>query len=470
MIRSREIGLFNAYAFACAGALTICFWMCLLVLSALGIRDLIGSADHYLAYNLISIGGLLLQMYRTDSNRVNLLALESAQNLRLATHATLHVAAALTVMLVLAKDAVISRLFLVVYLAALPPTLFAINASVPRLLSRMFFSGKNQLPTIIIGRTNQLGRLRHWLRRMDHYGVHVVGFLVDGDSPMPRRAQRVPVVGRASDLDAILSKIRIDTVLLLDIPRDQSVLDSVISATDRHGVRLLAINNLSEMFRHSLRYYRQFGTDFIALREEPLQDPLNRICKRALDIAVALPTVLFLLPPLALFVAICHRLQAPGPLFFRQTRAGIQNRKFEIIKFRTMKVENPDTARQASQNDDRIFPLGRLLRKTSIDELPQFLNVLHGEMSIVGPRPHMIEHNAQFAHIMANYHVRAFVKPGLTGLAQVRGFRGEAHTSEDIQKRVACDIEYIERWSLTLDVMLIVQTAWHVLFPPKSAY
>jgi putative colanic acid biosynthesis UDP-glucose lipid carrier transferase len=135
-----------------------------------------------------------------------------------------------------------------------------------------------------------------------------------------------------------------------------------------------------------------------------------------------------------------------------------------------MKVENPDATRQASENDDRIFPLGRLLRKTSIDEIPQFLNVLRGEMSIVGPRPHMIEHNAQFARIMANYHIRAFVKPGVTGLAQVRGFRGEARTSEDIQKRVECDIEYIERWSLTLDVMLIVQTAWQMLFPPKSAY
>ncbi len=260
------------------------------------------------------------------------------------------------------------------------------------------------------------------------------------------------------------------TVLLLDIPADQAELDSIISATDHRGVRLLAINNLSEKFRHSLRYYRQFGTDFIALREEPLQDPLNRISKRALDIAIALPAVLFVLPPLALFVAICHRLQAPGPLFFRQTRAGIQNRKFEIFKFRTMKVENPDAARQATENDERIFPLGRLLRKTSIDEIPQFLNVLRGEMSIVGPRPHMIEHNAQFARIMASYHVRAFVKPGVTGLAQVRGFRGEARTPEDIQKRVACDLEYIEHWSLTLDLLLITQTAWQVCLPPKSAY
>jgi putative colanic acid biosynthesis UDP-glucose lipid carrier transferase len=472
MIRSREVGLFNAYAFASAVALTLCFWGCLLLFTAFGIRNLIANADHYFAYNLISIGGLLLQMYRTDSNQVNLLALDSAQNLRLSIHATLHVAAALTVMLVLAKDAMISRLFLLVYLAALPGALFAVNAIIPKLLSHAFFSGRNQLPTLLVGRPKRAGRIRHWLRRMEPYGIHVVGFLVDGaeDEPLPRRAQRIPVVGHAADLEGILQKIRIDTVVLVDIPQDQAVLDAIITATERRGVRLLAVNNLSEGFRHSLRYYRQFGTDFLAMREEPLQDPINRMAKRALDVAIALPAVVFLLPPLALLVAIIHRVQSPGPLFYRQTRAGIQNRKFEIFKFRSMHADNPDAARQATKNDERVFTLGRFLRQSSIDEIPQFLNVLRGEMSLVGPRPHMVEHNAQFARVLESYHIRAFVKPGLTGLAQVRGFRGEARTTEDIRKRVECDIEYIERWSLTLDMFLVIQTAWQILRPPKSAY
>jgi lipopolysaccharide/colanic/teichoic acid biosynthesis glycosyltransferase len=194
------------------------------------------------------------------------------------------------------------------------------------------------------------------------------------------------------------------------------------------------------------------------------------MAKRALDVAIALPAVVFLLPPLALLVAIIHRVQSPGPLFYRQTRAGIQNRKFEIFKFRSMHADNPDAARQATKNDERVFTLGRFLRQSSIDEIPQFLNVLRGEMSLVGPRPHMVEHNAQFARVLESYHIRAFVKPGLTGLAQVRGFRGEARTTEDIRKRVECDIEYIERWSLTLDMFLVIQTAWQILRPPKSAY
>jgi exopolysaccharide biosynthesis polyprenyl glycosylphosphotransferase len=470
MINAREVGLFNAYALTLSVVLSVCFWGCLLIFNALEIRDLSHYSDSYFAYNLISIGGLLLQLYPIDAGRLNLLSLEPAQNFRLAVSQTLHVAGALTVMLVLTKDLTISRLFLITYLIVLPATLYISNAFLPALLSRAFFSGGNQTPALLIGHVRRASRVRRWLRRLESYGVQVVGFLVENEAARERPVHGVPMVGHAEDLDAILQKLRIETVILLDIPEKQALLDFIIDTTNRRGVRLIVLNNLAEVFKHPLQYYRQFGVDFISLRQEPLQDPLNRVVKRAFDITFASLVVMFALPPLIVFVWVIHRLQSPGPLFYQQCRAGIQNRRFQILKFRTMHAPGPDASRQASESDERVFPLGRLLRKTSIDEIPQFLNVLRGEMSVVGPRPHMIEHNDQFAQVMASYHVRTFVKPGVTGLAQVRGFRGEARTPDDIRQRVACDIEYIEQWSLLWDASIVVKTAWQVLRPPRSAY
>jgi lipopolysaccharide/colanic/teichoic acid biosynthesis glycosyltransferase len=134
-----------------------------------------------------------------------------------------------------------------------------------------------------------------------------------------------------------------------------------------------------------------------------------------------------------------------------------------------MHVANPDVTKQASKGDSRIYPGGQWLRKLSLDELPQFLNVLRGEMSVVGPRPHLMQHDDIFARVLVNYPVRRNVKPGITGLAQVRGFRGETRTNEDVVKRVESDIYYLENWSLFLDVWIILRTAWQVIFPPRTA-
>jgi len=470
MIQSREVGLFNAYAFALVSVLTLAFWGCLLSFNAFEIRQLARYEDAYFAYNLISIGGLLLQLYPIDASRLNLLSLDPAQNFRLAMSQVLHVAGALTVMLVLTKDLTISRLFLLTYLGVLFVALYASNAILPQLLSRLFFSGGNQTPALLVGRIQRVGRVRHWLRRLESYGVHIVGFLTENEGEHLHHIQGVPVVGKAGDLDSILQKLRIETIILLDVPENQTVLDYLLETANQRGTRLIVLNNLPEIFKHPLQFYRQFGVDFFALRQEPLQDPLSRLMKRTFDVVFSFLVVAIVLPPVAIVVWIIHRLQSPGPLLYRQTRAGIQNRHFEIIKFRTMHAMDHDASQQARQSDDRVFPLGRLLRKMSLDEIPQFLNVLRGEMSVVGPRPHMIQHNDAFAKIMASYHVRTFVKPGVTGLAQVRGFRGEARDAEDIRKRVACDIEYIEHWSLMWDFSMVLKTAWQVIRPPKSAY
>jgi lipopolysaccharide/colanic/teichoic acid biosynthesis glycosyltransferase len=227
---------------------------------------------------------------------------------------------------------------------------------------------------------------------------------------------------------------------------------------------------LEERLRHPVIHFEDGGFRFIGLREEPLENPLNRFLKRAIDFAIALPVMLVIFPLLAAVVFIAQRLQSPGPLFHVQNRAGMQNRQFKIYKFRTMHSNNGELSRQASETDKRVYPIGKWLRKLSVDEVPQFWNVLRGDMSIVGPRPHLIEHNQQFSKFLANYHVRAFVKPGITGLAQVRGFRGEARNNADIENRVACDIEYLENWNLSLECAIILRTFAQLIRPPRSAY
>ena len=191
--------------------------------------------------------------------------------------------------------------------------------------------------------------------------------------------------------------------------------------------------------------------------------------KRVVDIAVASGALLFF-APLLLLVALLIKLESRGPVFFRQARGGLNGQAFTIFKFRSMRVqENGDRVVQARRDDDRITAIGRFIRKTSIDELPQLLNVLKGDMSIVGPRPHALAHDAQYGALIANYHLRFRTRPGLTGLAQIKGLRGGTNAIEAMAARVDADNEYIERWSFGEDIRIILMTVPHLLMA-ENAY
>jgi exopolysaccharide biosynthesis polyprenyl glycosylphosphotransferase len=203
------------------------------------------------------------------------------------------------------------------------------------------------------------------------------------------------------------------------------------------------------------------GSSTILISTDPL-GPYDRIVKRAVDLVLAVSALAFLLP-LLLMIAIAVKLDSRGPVFFRQQRVGYGNRLFMMYKFRSMKVETSDArgGRSASRDDDRITRIGRIIRATSVDELPQLLNVLRGEMSVVGPRPHALGSLAGdqlFWHVDARYHHRHACKPGLTGLAQVRGFRGATHSREDLVSRLQADLEYLNNWSLWRDIMILLST------------
>jgi putative colanic acid biosynthesis UDP-glucose lipid carrier transferase len=208
----------------------------------------------------------------------------------------------------------------------------------------------------------------------------------------------------------------------------------------------------------------------LSLRNEPLDDVGNRIRKRLFDIIVSSLVILLVLSWLTPLLAILLWLDSRGPVFFSQERTGVNNQPFICLKFRSMRVNKEANTRQATQNDSRVKRLGRFLRRTSIDELPQFFNVFMSDMSIVGPRPHMTRHTEDYSRIINKYMVRQFLKPGITGWAQINGFRGEMRKPEDMRGRVEHDLWYMENWSLWLDVKIVFLTFFGMIKGDKNAY
>jgi putative colanic acid biosynthesis UDP-glucose lipid carrier transferase len=208
----------------------------------------------------------------------------------------------------------------------------------------------------------------------------------------------------------------------------------------------------------------------LSFRSEPLEDMANALKKRLFDIVFSSFAIVFILSWLVPLMAVLIKLSSKGPVFFVQERSGKNNQYFHCLKFRTLRVNDEANTKQVTKDDSRITPLGRFLRKTNLDEMPQFVNVFMGDMSIVGPRPHMLKHTSMFSELMSEYMVRHFVKPGVTGWAQVNGCRGEIKKTEDLRKRIEHDIWYMENWSIWLDLKIIWLTIYGTIKGDSNAY
>lgn len=208
----------------------------------------------------------------------------------------------------------------------------------------------------------------------------------------------------------------------------------------------------------------------ISLRYTPLDNHTNKFIKRIFDIVFSTLVIVFLLSWLIPIITILIKLESKGPVFFKQKRNGLNYEEFSCYKFRSMRVNDIADIEQVSKNDPRITKIGKFMRKTSIDELPQFFNAFIGTMSVVGPRPHMVSHTEMYAKSIDKFMVRHFIKPGITGLAQTNGFRGEIENDRDIVNRVKYDIFYLENWSLLLDIKIIVLTVYNAIKGEKKAY
>jgi putative colanic acid biosynthesis UDP-glucose lipid carrier transferase len=464
MVTQRTEGLYRLFLFCQIVMVAGLFWLGVWIMVSFYSPSAELTWRRYSIYCGMLVLGMLLEALTRSKNYF--LQNELLRPHRLSLRQTVASVGLLVVYLIATKDAFISRVFFFNFVPWLYVALLFSHYYLPSILARGIFRTEDK--TLLVGSSRRAQQLGEWLHRKSEIGLRTVGLVCE--EQIDKTQDGIPVLGRPDEVEKVIVERGVTQVILLEFPLFAGSYQNVIHTCDQLGIRLLILSDLEEKLRHSVTHFEDGGFRFIGLREEPLENPLNQFLKRAIDVAIAIPIIVFVFPVLALIVFFSQRVQSPGPLFHIQRRAGLQNRQFVIYKFRTMHSSNGELSRQASLDDERVYPLGKWFRKLSIDEVPQFWNVLRGDMSIVGPRPHLIEHNQQFSKYMANYHVRTFVKPGITGLAQVRGFRGEAHNGTDIANRVACDIEYLENWNLSLELAIIMRTFWHLMKPPRTAY
>jgi exopolysaccharide biosynthesis polyprenyl glycosylphosphotransferase len=464
MVTQRTEGLYRLFLLCQIVIVAVLFWLGVWIMVTFYSAGAELTWRRYSIYCGVLVLGMCLEALTRSKNYF--LQNELLRPHRLSLRQTVASTGLLVLYLIATKDAFISRIFFFNFVPWLYVALLFSHYYLPSVLARSIF--RREEKTLLVGPSRKAVQLGDWLRRKAEIGLRTVGLVCD--EPADKNQSDIPIIGTPAQLATVIPERGITQVIMLEFPFFNEINQHVIHICDQLGVRLFILSDLEEKLRHSVTHFEDGGYRFIGLREEPLENPLNRFVKRTIDLAIAVPVMLFVFPVLAAIVFIAQRVQSPGPLLHVQDRAGMQNRQFKIYKFRTMRPDHEELTKQACPGDERVYPTGKWFRKLSIDEVPQFWNVLVGDMSIVGPRPHLIEHNNQFSRLMENYHVRAFVKPGITGLAQVRGFRGEARGNSDIENRVACDLEYLENWNISLECGIILRTTAQLMFPPRTAY
>lgn len=369
------------------------------------------------------------------------------------------------------KDKSMSRLFLGSFILSTWFILLPLNRYLPIWLTRLLYRGDNAVKTVLVGNPGAIKYLDEWITEEPPLGMQILGIITPPEKDEVKA--QIPHLGTINEFERILVENKVQQVILLETLQSREFITSVIDTAQHEGCRILIVNDWEDYFKIPVTTVNEGQYSFYTLQEEPLENPINRFLKRFLDIAVSLPIVLTILPILCVIIKCIQIKQSPGPLIFRQKRSGVYKKAFYLYKFRTMhftEKNTTDESHQATVNDERVYPLGKFLRKNSIDEFAQFLNVLLGEMSLVGPRPHYLKHDEEFRKEVNIYQIRHLVKPGITGLAQSRGFRGEITDVSQIHGRVRSDLEYINSWTIWMDILIILKTIYQVMFPPRSAY
>ena len=340
--------------------------------------------------------------------------------------------------------------------------IFAVAAiSIWHLLFRAFIlaarkRGRNKVHVVIVGENENARRLEDLLRNSSEFADYKL------------------VASFGEDLQAIQEYLENNKVHQLYCSLNPALKSSTVNEIIRNCENLFIdfyyVPNMDGYLHRSMTFSEMGPLTVVKLRDEPLSNPVNAFIKRFFDILASLLFLVLIYPFVWCFVAIGTSLSSPGPILFKQKRTGYKGRPFTMYKFRSMKVNADADKLQATADDPRKTKFGDFLRRTSIDELPQFINVLKGDMSIIGPRPHMELHTEMYTKLVDEYLVRHMVKPGLTGWAQVNGCRGETKTTEAMADRVRYDIWYIEHWTLGLDMKIILKTIAQILGGDKQAY
>lgn len=365
------------------------------------------------------------------------------------------------------KGGDISRLFLMSIF-----TSFAVCLMINRFLHLAlynFFQGKSDIgrKVMIIGYNDRAKKLAEYLEH-EPIKTEIVGYCEEEANVS--ELSNYPIISGIDDIIETSKQYKVTEIYSTIAPEQQTGIYKLMTLADQACIRFRIIPDLSHFVRKPVHIDYFNDMPVLSLRKEPLCDVGNRIRKRFYDLVVSSIVILFVLSWLVPIIGLLIWLDNRGPIFFIQQRSGKGGKPFGCIKFRSMKVNRDANLKQATRNDSRITRLGRFLRKSSLDEMPQFFNVFMSDMSIVGPRPHMTRHTDDYSRMLNHYMIRHFLKPGITGWAQINGYRGEIRYVEDIKNRVEYDLWYLENWSLWLDTRIIAMTAFNMAKGEKNAY
>lgn len=318
---------------------------------------------------------------------------------------------------------------------------------------------------VIVGAGSIGMELKRIMESREGMGLRILGFFDD-------RAvdEDIRLLGSVDTCMAYVKKYHVDEIYCALPDYAMEKINRLMEEADREMVRFRLVPDVKDYFRKNVKVRMLGHLPVISPRDEPLENTANKLFKRMFDIVFSLLVIVFVLSWLLPLISLLIKMESKGSVFFKQIRSGKNNKPFCCLKFRSMYLNEHADKMQASKYDRRITRVGAFMRKTSIDEMPQFFNVLMGEMSVVGPRPHMLLHTEEYAPVIRKFMVRHFLLPGITGWAQVNGHRGETKVKGAMEARVNADIWYLENWSMLLDLKIIFLTVWNSITGEKNAY
>ncbi|KAF2342379.1 undecaprenyl-phosphate glucose phosphotransferase [Flavobacterium tistrianum] len=378
-------------------------------------------------------------------------------------------AALVSIFVVYLKYVDISRLRLVYFYLIFFGLLMISRYLSMKLLKYVRAKGYNFKTFIIVGANKSGEKIRKVLAKDLTFGYRFLGFFDETNNNQDVDSDLI--IGKFNDVEKFVIDKKIDEMYVALHIDNIEIINELTRICEQNMIRIKFIPDFQLYTKASkveVAFYE--NTPVLMFRPEPLEFASNRLLKKFFDICFSGLVILLIFPWLFPIIMLIIKLESPGPVFFKQERSGRDNRSFMCIKFRSMHVNGMAHKKQAEKGDSRITKFGAFIRKTSIDELPQFFNVFLGDMSVVGPRPHMVNLTKEYSDLINNYLVRQYAKPGITGWAQVNGFRGETKVLSDMENRVEYDIWYIENWSFLLDIKIIVKTVINIFKGEENAY
>ncbi len=360
-----------------------------------------------------------------------------------------------------------SRLFMFTFFVAFPVSIL-LNRLI-YLTAYLYFRKRDYLVkrVLIIGHNNLARKLANHLESKG-MNMEIVGFCEE--EYKVEELSNYPILCTPVSAVQISAEYHINEIYSTILPEQDKRIYNLMEEADRASIRFKLVPDLSFFVKRPM-YVNYLGDmPILSPRSEPLDDIGNRIKKRSFDLVVSSMVIILILSWLVPIISLLIWLESKGPIFFVQKRSGVNNKTFKCFKFRSMKVNAGADLKQAVRNDDRLTRVGKFLRKTSLDEFPQFFNVFRGNMSIVGPRPHMLQHTQDYSRLNDQYVIRHFMKPGITGWAQIHGHRGEITSEADIKNRIEHDLWYMENWNQWLDFKIIIITAYNMLRGQENAF